>query len=70
MQMIPVSSSNLRAVGYDEASRTLVINFHHGGSYSYSGVPKSVFDGLLSAGSKGSYHASHIKHSFPYQRIC
>ena len=69
MQMLPVSSSNLRAVGYDDSNHILVINFHSGNSYSYSGVPRSMFDGLLSAGSKGSYHASYIKHSFPYQRI-
>jgi len=69
MQMIPVSSSNLCAVGYDGAKQTLVIRFHHGGTYSYFGVPQNVFDGLLSSGSKGSYHANYIKNTFPVQRI-
>jgi len=68
MNMIPVSSSNLRAVGYDSQSATLRISFHSG-TYDYFGVPESVYRGLMSAGSKGSYHHQHIKNSFRYQRI-
>lgn len=68
MQMIPVSSSNLSAVGYDEFSMTLRVQFKSG-AYDYSNVPKNIFDGLLSASSKGSYHHAFIKNSFPYRKI-
>ena len=66
MQMIPVNSSNLRAVGYNPATQELTIEFYSG-VYTYSGVPQQIFDGLLSASSKGSYHHQHIK-QYPYRR--
>lgn len=67
--MVPVSSSNIAAVGYDEASQTLYIQFRHGGIYAYSSVPKSVHSGLMATSSKGEYHRAYIKNSFAYRRI-
>lgn len=67
MQMIPVSSSNLSAVGYEH--QTLYVSFNSGGTYAYSGVPESVYRGLMSAGSHGSYFASHVKNVYPYRKI-
>lgn len=67
MNMTPVSSSNLSAVGYENG--TLYVSFHSGGLYSYSGVPESVYRGLMSAGSKGSYFAAYIKKSYPYRKL-
>lgn len=52
MNMIPVNSSNLSAVGYDGS--TLRIQFHSGGLYDYSGVPESVYIGLMNAASSHS----------------
>lgn len=68
MNMIPVSSSNLVAVGYDASSMTLRVQFYSG-TYDYYDVPESIFNGLLSASSKGRYHHSFIKNSFRYKRI-
>ena len=68
MNMIPVSSSNLAAVGYDEGRKELYIQFHSG-TYVYSGVPVSVYKGLMSASSHGEYHAANIKNVYPYRRI-
>jgi len=53
MQRTPVSSSNLRSVGYDPATQTLEIEFMNGHIYQYSGVLKSVYDALLAAESHG-----------------
>ncbi|MEW6765240.1 MAG: KTSC domain-containing protein [Pseudomonadota bacterium] len=61
MNRVPVSSSNLRAVGYDPATRTLEVEFLNGGLYSYSGVPASVHAGIMSASSHGSYFDAYIK---------
>lgn len=66
--MINVSSSNLRAVGYDPTSRVLRISFHSG-TYDYFDVPPSIYDGLMNASSKGGYHHSYIKNSYRYQKI-
>lgn len=61
MQRTPVSSSNLRSVGYDPTTHTLEIEFLNGGLYSYAGVPASVHAGLMAASSHGSYFDAHIK---------
>lgn len=55
MEMHSVSSSNIAAVGYDEDTQTLQVEFNDGAVYQYFDVPKHVFDELLSSGSVGSY---------------
>jgi hypothetical protein len=70
MQRTPVTSSNLKSVGYDPDTRTLEIEFHSGGIYQYSGVPEAVYSGLMSASSHGSYFDSHIKKAgYPYRKV-
>lgn len=59
-----VSSSNLESVGYDETTQTLEIMFKQGSVYQYNNVPKSVYDGLMSASSKGKYFAQYIKNVY------
>lgn len=67
MNMIPVISSDLNAVGYENG--ILYIRFNSGGLYCYSGVPLNVFNSLLSAGSKGRYFHAFIKGRYPHRRI-
>ena len=67
MNMIPVSSSNISAIGYD--GTTLYVGFRSGGLYKYFNVPQSVYNGLMSASSHGSYLANYIKGHYNYQRI-
>lgn len=70
MEMQPVSSSNLAAVGYDEESSTLRVEFLNGTSYEYYNVPKEVFEDLLNAGSKGQYFNANIKKGgYPYSKL-
>ncbi|WP_312917025.1 KTSC domain-containing protein [Stenotrophomonas sp.] len=61
MEMIRVSSSAIRAIGYDAASRRMRITFTEGHTYDFCGVPISVFNGLLHAGSKGRYYNDNIR---------
>ncbi|MGY8614973.1 KTSC domain-containing protein [Bacillus velezensis] len=68
MNLIPVNSSNLRAVGYEPQSEVLRIVFKSG-TYDYFDVPKGVYDGLMSAPSKGRYHHAFIKNSYRYARV-
>lgn len=67
MNMIPVISSNLAAVGYEGS--TLRIRFKSGWTYDYYNVPMSVYENLMNASSKGSYHAENIKNVYPYRRV-
>jgi len=69
MQRQAVSSSNLRSVGYDLSSQTLEIEFKDGSVYQYFGVPQSVYSGLMSASSVGSYLAAQIKSTYRYARV-
>ena len=67
MNMIPVSSSNIKSIGYE--GNTLYVLFRSGGLYAYYVVPRSVYDGLMSASSHGSYFAAHVKNTYRYSRI-
>lgn len=67
MQMIPVSSSNISSIGYENG--TLYVAFNRGGLYAYSGVPEHVYRELMAASSHGSYLARYVKGAYPYRRI-
>jgi len=67
MVMHPVSSSDISSIGYE--NNTLYVNFVRGGTYSYSGVPESVYRNLMNASSHGKYFAAYIKNAYPYHRI-
>ena len=67
MTMIPVSSSNLASVGYENG--ILHVRFHSGGLYEFTHVPPSVYSGLMSAGSKGRYFHAFIKGKYGDHRI-
>lgn len=69
MDRTPVESSNIKSVGYDQDTETLEIEFVSGAIYEYPGVPPSVHDGLMSAGSHGRYFASEIKDRYDGRRI-
>jgi hypothetical protein len=69
MERTPVRSSNIRSVGYDLASRMLEVEFHSGGLYDYSGVPETIYQGLMRAASKGSYFQDHIKGRYPDRKV-
>lgn len=68
MTMVPVSSSNLVAVGYDASSQTLRIQFSSG-TYDYFDVPPHIHTGLMNASSKGEYHAANIKNSYRFKKL-
>lgn len=59
--MIPLSSSNIESAGFDKDRKILFIKFHGDRTYQYSGIPESIFRGLLAAESAGRYFRSHIR---------
>lgn len=65
----PVSSSNIRSIGYDSKSQTLEIEFHSGNVYRYFDVPESIYNALMSASSHGSFFHRHIKDRFRWTKI-
>lgn len=69
MQRIPVSSSDISSVGYEAEQRILEITFHKTGPYIYYAVPIEIYNGLLTAESKGKYFYRNIKLGpYPYDQ--
>jgi len=70
MEMIQVTSSNVQAIGYDDQSGTLRVEFINGGTYDYYSVPQEIYVSFLSAPSKGEFHNLHIKKTgYSYSRV-
>ena len=65
MQVITVESTALATVGYDEARERLQVEFGGRTIYHYLGVPAAVYQGLLTALSKGSYFNQAIRGRYP-----
>lgn len=69
MDRVPVESSVIGEVGYNESSRTLEILFRSGAIYLYYFVPVAVRDALMAADSKGTYFNKQIKGVYEHHRI-
>lgn len=70
MEMTPVTSSNIAAIGYDDQSATLTIQFiKENAVYEYYDVPQYVYDELSVAESHGKYAHQNIYHVYRQQRI-
>ena len=69
MNWIPVVSSNLSRIRYDENTSTLEIEFLGGRVYQYFDVPAQVFEELRNADSHGKYFNAHIKGHYRYARV-
>lgn len=70
MDLIPVKSTKIDAVGYLPVNGgLLVIRFTRGGTYVYEGVPSEIYQSLMQADSKGKYFEQHIKGQFEFERL-
>ena len=71
-----VASSNIRAIGYNEETQVLEVEFFPrnrrrtsgGRVYSYAKVPKAMYEALMAAESHGKYFHTHIKGQFETTR--
>ena len=66
---VTVASSNVAAIGYSPDFARLWVRFHNGSVYAFLDEPESVYQGYLSAPSKGRYHHYHVKDQFGYLRV-
>jgi hypothetical protein len=69
MEMTPVNSTNILAIGYDPDSATLTISFKGGDEYEYYDVPQHEFDSFLAAETKGGYGHQNIYKKYSQQKI-
>ena len=64
--MPTVSSSAIQRIEYDELSHRLQITFTSGKTYTYYGVPRSVYESFLHASSKGTFFNDYIKDRYTF----
>jgi hypothetical protein len=69
MQRVPVSSSTIAEIGYDEPRRILEILFKNSSVYQYFDVPPQEHQSLMQASSHGQYLNANIKGRFRYARV-
>lgn len=69
MNRLPVKSSNIKSVGFDQINFILEIEFHSGGIYRCFQVPTSEYQGLIYAPSIGTYFDRHIKDKYRFEKI-
>ena len=60
-----LSSSLIERIIYDEDAEALFICFRETGRYLYSGVPRTIYEGLNKASSPGRFFNQCIKRRFP-----
>ena len=68
VQMIPVSSSNVAAIGYDAANQRIYVRFVNGPGGYYEGCDADLFQAFLDSDSKGSFLGRKLKGVYPYSR--
>lgn len=66
---VSVGSTNVAAIGWVRDFQRLYVRFHNGSVYAFLDVPESVYQGYLSAPSKGRYHHLFVKDRFGYLRV-
>lgn len=62
------SSFAIEHVEYYVTKELLVLYMRDGSILEYSGVPRSVYDGLMGADSKGRFFNFNIRNNFKYTR--
>lgn len=69
MKMTPVESSHINAIGYDEETKTMRVEYTYA-TYDYRDVPKEVYEQIMSADSKGrALHEARNNYGFEYKRL-
>jgi hypothetical protein len=66
---IPVTSTNIKSIGYDRKTATIEVEFQSGGIYQYDCFPEKYYYDFLNAPSKGTYFYENIKDKYKTYKI-
>jgi hypothetical protein len=69
MERKRISSSKIRAVGYDPRQQVLEVEFNDGRVMAYTGVSPEVHRGFMNAPSPVSYFEDKIADEYPGRRL-
>lgn len=68
MEMKRINAAGLKAAGYDERNRTLVVETATG-TFEYSNISPEVYRRLMTSPTPGSYYREAIEEEFTPRRI-
>ena len=68
MEMKRLSASGLKAAGYDERNRKLVVETT-AGTFEYANVSPEIYRCLMSSPTPGSYYREEIAEEFTPRRL-
>lgn len=70
IELHPVESSQVKAVGYDPKTQTLAVTFAHGAGaiYHYPDVTHEAYQAFIKAESIGKHFGKHIK-PLPFKKF-
>ena len=68
MEMKPLRGTGLKAAGYDERDRKLVIEMTHG-TFEYANVSPEIYRRLMASPSPASFFKDSIEEEFAPRRI-
>ncbi len=68
--LAPVESNQVGAIGYDDATQTLAVQFRRGARaiYHYPNVSRETFEAFKGAESIGTYFGQHLK-ALPFEKF-
>ena len=69
MERTRVESSAIASVGYQPGRGLLEVEFTSGAIYHYYDIPRTVYQQLLHADSKGRYLNTRIKPAYRYSKV-
>lgn len=69
MDRTPVSSTNIRSIGYDPQSGILEVEFTTDEIYQYFDVPEHLYQQFLNAPSHGQFLNDYIRYNYRYQKV-
>jgi KTSC domain len=69
VDMIPVVSSNIDSVGYDNDKQELHVMFKGGKVYIYEKVYQSVHSNMMAADSIGGFLSKTIKPHYKFRKV-
>lgn len=69
MERAPVTSSNIKSVGYDAKASVLEIEFQNARVYAYDGVPDAVYHEMIEAHSAGRYFFGLVRGHYEVHEV-
>lgn len=67
MQLIPVESSNIKAIGHEGS--TMRVQYANGTEYDFQGVTAEIFNNFMESDSKGRFFGKNIRGKFTSTKV-